>query len=403
MTRWLTTIDIYILRRIAKPLFALSGITMMILALENAPRLLRMTDEVERPLALIARFLVVLMPEHLAFGLMVGTFLSVALVLRRMALDHELDALFAVGLSPVRLMRMPMMIGVLLAMIHVGLRGYAEPWGERQLDEIGRAARSGDLGIAIAPGEFRHFGADVTLIASSVDNHTGVLRGLFLQTPQGTITAQLARIRNGGHQGMIVDLDRGVAVRVDRDGRWQPTGFQTMRLPIGVASASTVRAGESALNRADRQTSSTLYALARATDRVRISDPHIAAAELVLRVGQASLIPILPWLALALAIPPLRSTSPVGIGAGLIVIVAFIEGGNMFVQTAHPAPYMILLLGAIMLLTFAILRQQRTQGLDVATRTLAALFRRRNRSVEPMSKVHRLMVIDRISALRRAA
>lgn len=402
MNSWLTTVDLYVLRRIARPLLALSGITMMILALEAAPRLLSMTDGVDRPLALIARFLVFLMPEHLAFGMMVGTFLSVALVLRRMALDRELDALFAVGFSPRRLMRVPMMIGISLAVAHVGLRGYAEPWGERRLDEIGQAARSGDLGIAITAREFRHFGGGITLIADSVDNHSGVLKGLFLQTPQGSITAQLARIHNNGSQGVTVDLQRGVAVRRDQHGRWQPTAFRTMHLPVGIAAAAT-QDRQSPMSRADRQTSSALYALARATGGVAVSDRHVAASELVLRAGQAILIPILPWLALGLAIPPARSTSSAGIGAGMIIIVAFIEAGKLLVQTAQPALAMTLLLAAIALLTAAILWWQRAQGLDVATRMLEAIFHRRTAESKPAARIHRLVVKGQRPVLRHAA
>jgi len=333
--------------------------------------------------------------------MMVGTFLSVALVLRRMALDHELDALFAVGFSPQRLMRVPMMIGIVLAMAHIGLRGYAEPWGERQLDNIGHAARSGDLGIAITAREFRHFGAGITLIADSVDNHTGILKGLFLQTPRGSITAQLAHIHNNGSQGVTVDLERGVAVRSDQYGHFQPAAFQAMRLPVEITATTQVR--ESAMNRADRQTSSALYTIARASDRGVISARRVAVSELVLRAGQASLIPILPWLALALAIPPVRSAASVGIGAGTIVIVAFIEAEKMFVLTAHPALATVSLLAAIALLTIAILRFQRTRGLDVASRTLLAIFRRPTREDESAIEIHHLVMKGQRPLLRHAA
>jgi lipopolysaccharide export system permease protein len=401
MTPFLTTIDKYILRRLARPLLGLSGVTMMILALENAPRLLRMVEGVQSPLPLMARFLVVLMPEHLAFGLMVGTFLSIALVLREMALDHELEALCATGLSPARLLRMPMLIGLLLGAVHVGLRGYAEPWGERQLDHIGLAARSGDLGIAIRAGEFQHFGANFTLLAEAVDSRTGRLDDLFVQMRGANLTAQSAHIRNGGSQGVVIDFENGSVIRQNDEGGWQTTRFRAMRLPIRAATVS--RDTQPAMDLADRKTSSELFELVRSADKAAKIGPATALSALVLRIGQALLIPLLPWLALALAIPPVRSTSAIGIGAGMALIVAFIEGANMVAATTNPIVGMSALLAFIATLTGCILLRRRRHGLDVATRGLLALLPRPRGIRTRHATVHRLMPRSLQHSIRQAA
>jgi len=398
---FLTTIDIYILRRLAKPLLALSGVTMMILALENAPRLLRLTEGVERPLALIARFLVVLMPEHLAFGLMIGTFLSIALVLRELALNHELEALFAIGMSPARLMRIPMLVGLLLAAIHVGLRGYAEPWGERQLDRIGQAARSGDLGISVAAGEFRHFGTGITLLAKGVNSRTGLLTDLFVQTPDANLTAESAHIRNGGSEGVIIDLENGTLVRRNADGGWQAAQFRTMGLPIRTTMARPEPSAP--IDRADRKTSLALLGLILEPGRTDEISPAVATAALALRLGQAAFIPLLPWLALALAIPPVRSTSAAGIGVGLAMIIVFIESGNMLVATTHPILGMLALVALFASLIGIVLLLQRSRGLDLITRGMLSILTLRPRAQPRAATVHQLAVPPRLQSIRKAA
>jgi lipopolysaccharide export system permease protein len=401
MMAFLTTIDIYILRRLAKPLLALSGITMMLLALENTPRLLSMTNGVERPIALIARFLVVLMPEHLAFGLMVGTFLSIAIVLRELALNHELEALFALGISPARLMRVPMLIGLMLMAIHVGLRGYAEPWGERELDHIGQAARSGDLGISITAGEFRHFGAGITLLAKGVNSRTGLLSDLFVEMPDANLTAESAYIRNGGSGGVIIDLENGTLVRRNGDGGWQATRFRMMSLPINATMARP--APSPAIDRADRRTSFALLGLILEPGRTDEISPAVATAALTLRLGQAAFIPLLPWLALALAIPPVRSTSVAGIAVGLAMIIAFIESGNMLVGTAHPILGMSALVALFASLIGIVLLLQRSQGLDLVTRGMLSVLTLRPRVRPRAATVHQLAVPPRLQSIRKAA
>jgi hypothetical protein len=146
-----------------------------------------------------------------------------------------------------------------------------------------------------------------------------------------------------------------------------------------------------------------LFAAARTPGKVGEISPSVATSALVLRMGQAALIPLLPWLALVLAIPPVRSTSAIGIGAGLVSIIGYTEGANMVVATAHPILGMSALLALIAAFTGIMLVRQRSQGLDVATRGLLVLLRRRRRVRLHRATVHHLIVRPRRQAIERAA
>jgi lipopolysaccharide export LptBFGC system permease protein LptF len=126
-----------------------------------------------------------------------------------------------------RLMRVPMIAGLLLSLAHVGIRGFAEPWSEQRLDRIGQQARMGDFGVSVRAGELRYLSKDVTFLADQVDQDSGRLGDVFVQAQGATMTARFARLRNGGGEGMLLMLEDGVMLRDRRSMR-----FHTLNVPL---------------------------------------------------------------------------------------------------------------------------------------------------------------------------
>src|SRR3546814_7095890 len=132
------------------------AVIVLLRSLENSRRLMGQIEHVERPLSVLLELLAYLVPEYLAMGLLIALFLAVALAFRSMALKGELDILMSVGLSPWRLLRVPLLLGLLVAFCHAGLRGYIQPVGEQRLDALGSAIAVGNLGMTVTAGEFLH-------------------------------------------------------------------------------------------------------------------------------------------------------------------------------------------------------------------------------------------------------
>lgn len=106
-------------------------------------------DGVERPAAVLFKFMFYLIPEYLGIGLLFATFLATALRFRSLALSVELDILWAVGMSPLRVLRVPMVISLAIALLHIGLRGYVQT---RQSSVFARSAiakKAGRQGILL--------------------------------------------------------------------------------------------------------------------------------------------------------------------------------------------------------------------------------------------------------------
>src|SRR3546814_7198567 len=95
-----------------------AAVIVLLLSLENSRRLMGQIEHVERPLSVLLELLAYLVPEYLAMGLLIALFLAVALAFRSMALKGELDILMSVGLSPWRLLRVPLLLGLLRSEEH---------------------------------------------------------------------------------------------------------------------------------------------------------------------------------------------------------------------------------------------------------------------------------------------
>src|SRR3546814_13641945 len=69
------------------------------------------------PVSVVWRMLANLVPEYLSLGIPIGLMLGILLAFRRLALSSELDVLQAVGLSHGRLLRVPYMYAIGLALV----------------------------------------------------------------------------------------------------------------------------------------------------------------------------------------------------------------------------------------------------------------------------------------------
>src|SRR3546814_10753409 len=87
----------------------------------------------------------------------------------------------SVGLSPWRLLRVPLLLGLLVAFCHAGLRGYIQPVGEQRLDALGSAIAVGNLGMTITAGEFLQPDPATVLRVEEIDAPSGAFVGLFVQ------------------------------------------------------------------------------------------------------------------------------------------------------------------------------------------------------------------------------
>ena len=121
------SIDRYMARLIALPLFATLVISAMLLVLDRMLRLFDFVATEGGPISVVWQLLANLLPEYLGLGIPIGLMLGVLLAFRRLATSSELDVMRGVGMSYGRLLRVPYMYAVGLALINLAIVGFIQP------------------------------------------------------------------------------------------------------------------------------------------------------------------------------------------------------------------------------------------------------------------------------------
>jgi lipopolysaccharide export LptBFGC system permease protein LptF len=155
--------------------------------------------------------------------------------------------------------------------------------------------------------------------------------------------ARRARVVNGGRNGLLLILQDGQIVSGESNQKPGMVRFSELRLPApndqGVVPPTQARREN------NRQSLNILFATA--LQSANSQDRLAARSGLAARFAAAFAMPLLPFLAIGLGIPPKRQSGALGIGLGLITVVAFVQGIHAFEDSALPsAPLSIALIWA---------------------------------------------------------
>ncbi len=322
----MTSIDRYMARLIAVPLIANLVIASMLLALDRMRILFQFVASEGGPVSVVWQLLANLLPEYLGLGIPIGLLLGVLLAFRRLATSSELDVMRAVGISYNRLLRVPYMFALGLALINLAIVGYVQPWARYGYEQLQFELRTGALGASIKVGEFTTFprGA-IVRIEESQDSGRN-LKGIFIHQdkPNGgwlAVTAASGRFfATGNPDEIIFRLSQGTLVDADPSFKApRVLTFTSHDLPIPLPKPENFR------GRGGRNLELTLPELARiggdraAPDELR----DTSRAALHFRLVEVATIFLLPMLAVALGVPPKRSPSALGVFLSIVMIVTY--------------------------------------------------------------------------------
>lgn len=314
-------VDRYVAAAVVPPFAAVVAIMVMLLTLENVPRLMARMVDVDRPLGVLGSYMIALLPEYVGIGLLVALYVAIALALRTMKLRGELDMFSGAGLSNPAILRTPIVIACITAVLVLAVRCYAEPWGERRIDALSEAIRNGDHGLRIVAGTIIRLGKGDAISVDRIDPAPSSFSGVFVQAGTTTFTAAHAIARFGPDHRLQLVLKQGKFARWSKGVRSGSGRFATLKLalPLDVKAAPPMTPRESL----DRLPADALLAMIRGGRHA--PSPDRAAAALGARIAAAAFCLIIPFLAFALAIPPNRSRSALGLGLGIVLIVTFIR------------------------------------------------------------------------------
>jgi len=398
----LQSLDRYLARRIAVPLFATIAVAAMLLLLDRMGRLFDFVIREGGPVSVVWRMLANLLPEYLGLGVPLGLMLGILLAFRRLALSSELDAMRAAGIGYNRMLRVPYLYAIGAALVNFAIVGFVQPISRYSYEELRYELRTGALGASIRVGEFNRLGAQTALRVESSASQGQDLRGLFVRTEtktHGAVTVTAARgqfLGTDDPDTILLRLTNGVLVQ-DAPGFSVPRvlTFARHTIPIDLPRMEGFR------QRGGKEVEKTLPELVRVAGDPRQSlaarAPSIASTQR--RIIQVIVMAFLPLLAVALAVPPKRSTSAIGVFLGILMLVGYHKSSEYTERVGAAGqldpfwgqwlPFIVF--AALCCWLYGILAYKAAGapigGLERAgaalTKGVAALFRRREPATEP--------------------
>ncbi|WP_343527968.1 LPS export ABC transporter permease LptF [Sphingomonas sp.] len=321
------SIDRYMARLIALPLFATLIISAMLLVLDRIRRLFEFVATEGGPISVVWRMLANLLPEYLGLGIPIGLMLGILLAFRRLATSSELDVMRGVGMSYTRLLRVPYMYAIVLAALNLAIVGYIQPVARYYYEGLRYELRTGALGASIKVGEFTHLGDRMTLRIEESRENGRDLSGIFVHanTSKGDwigVTAERGRFLATDDPNVIIfRLTNGTLIHNRPEFRApRVLTFSSHDLPIDLPKFDNFR------KRGGRDLEFTLPELARHGQEAQSAEARAGSrAEFHFRVVEVVTMFLLPLLAVSLGIPPKRSTSALGVFLSIVMLVTYFK------------------------------------------------------------------------------
>ncbi len=326
-TPWRPAIlDGYILRMLAAPAAAVLGVTLVAFLLEQTLRLIDQLSSNGAKLGYLFGLITNLVPYQLGLALPASFFVAMFIVIARLDEESEIDALLAGGVSFERIVAPLLFAGAILGVVSLLLLGYLQPYSRFGYRAVLNAATEAGWTARLDPQVFLHAGPDFTISADEVDATGRSLRGVF--------------IRRVGKNGETVVTSNGGALSLRPDGK-----TTDLRLDGGLILTDVAKGGSRLLRFGDFTDHEILNAGAvlapRGGDVQELTIPELInesrrpdamipqralLAELYARLARSFAMPLLPLVALPLALAAKRGRRAPGMIVGAVLLVAFHHG-----------------------------------------------------------------------------
>jgi len=330
-------IDRYLARNIAVPLIGTLVLAAMLLVLDKMLRLFDFVINAGGPVSVVWRMLANLLPEYFSLGIPIGLLLGILLAFRKLALSSELDAMRGIGLGYGRLLRVPYAFAIGALLVNIAIVGWVDPYARYRYEGLRFELKSGALGASIRVGEFNQFGKRMTIRIDRSEKDGTRLLGIFtaLDDKSGTRIAATAEegqfLSTDDPNTIIFRLKRGRLVQEGQKFATPRTlSFNSYDLPVNLPAVDAFR------GRGNQEAELVLPELiaraygGAAPDR---KSELAARANLHFRLAEIAMMLMLPLLGVALAIPPKRSSSSLGIFIGIVMVVAY-HKVNQYAESA---------------------------------------------------------------------
>ena len=323
----ITATDRYILRLTLVPMLAVFVIAASLLMLDKMLKLFDFVALQGGPVSVVFKMLADMLPEYASLAIPLGLMLGVLFAFRKLATSSELDVMRAVGLSYTRLLRMPYLLTIVMGALNLAIVGYLQPLSNYYYEQLQYQLRSGALGASIRVGQFNTLQDKTALRVDSSRDEGRMLEGIFARIASDKGQTLVISAREGrffsernSPDTVVLRLTDGQIVQDGPDVTSpRVLSFATQDLPIDLPKIEQFR------KRGGKEREYLLPELLR-MGWDKTTTPQTRAevrASFNFRIVEVMMMFLLPLLAVAMAIPPKRSTSAVGVFVSIVMVTAY--------------------------------------------------------------------------------
>ena len=326
LLKFLPSIDRYIFRLVTVPMAAVFAIAASLLVLDKMLRLFDFVAVEGGPVGVVFKMLVALVRVYASLAIPLGLLLGILLAFRKLATTSELDVFRAVGLGYGRLLRVPFAITAVLMAVNVALVFFIQPISRYYYEQMEYELRSGALGASIKVGEFTTLADRMALRIEESEDDGRRLKGIFARVANDQDQVLSISAKEGAFLATTDNPDT-IILRLTNGTIVQDTGSQTPRvltftrhdLPIDLPAVEEFRA------RGDAEREYILPELLRIgwSDELPEEARDASQASFNFRLVEVVMMALLPLLAVALGVPPKRSSSALGVFISIVMVVAY--------------------------------------------------------------------------------
>ena len=319
--------DRYLLGRTYGPMGAVLSTTMIAFLMERLLRSLQLLAQTSDGFGYLVDLMVNLAPHYLGLVLPVGFFIALFVVVNRLNVDSEIDAMQASGMSLACISAPFVALGLLLMILSVLLYGFVQPYSRFGYRMVLHAAENAGWSGQVKPRAIFSPDRSLILTAEGADVTGEILDRVFIRrlAPSGhedvltASSAEIHRNRDGRSATLLLRDGQQFSTRPDGSPRLLTFTSFTLRLPL-VPPARLLRSRGSG-----EETELTLVELAiRGFGAEPPALPReTLLAELYSRLARAIALPLMPLLAVPFGLTAKRVESRAAFAIAGILLFGF--------------------------------------------------------------------------------
>lgn len=349
------TFDLYILKQISRPLAIALIMALVVFLIERMLRLMDLVLGSNGPLNMVFEILAYLVPHYMGMALPISLFLGVLIAFSRLSRDGELDAMHAANTGLRRLARPAHMTACMLMIVATVMIGYLQPYGRYAYQSMVYSIGNASFHALLRAGVFAQ-AEGVTFLVEEIRPDGIGFGNVFIHevTKDGgsvAITARSGRLGYSESENTpIMRLADGIRLEVTEpkqhetaDGESeQPTinvlQFDELQTELGRDAAKMFR---------PRGKDEREYTLTELWQHRFDPPPDVRSSDMIAefhgRLVRILTVPLLPFLAIPLALGRRRTERSFGIAAGLAVLVIYnqvLDLGENITETGAIEPWL---------------------------------------------------------------